>query len=167
MHSWGLYNGRYGISNKALIESIPAQERPLATRMLVGEMTRLARLKMQLANDPTTAGCIEETNLFKSYKHLQLFDTLAHYFNRTHEAARGETQFPQVPMSPDRVATVTLRPVGSSRYALSPYPFNRDPLDFEFAGRYVEPTRLGVDENWQAVFACTPIQWQMLRLTGG
>ncbi|HYY61777.1 MAG TPA: DUF3891 family protein, partial [Burkholderiales bacterium] len=42
MHSWGLYNGRYGTSDKVLIDTIPAAERHLAERMLEGELKRQA-----------------------------------------------------------------------------------------------------------------------------
>ena len=38
MHSWGLYNGRYGLSSMVLIDEIPPHDRPLAQRMLDGEL---------------------------------------------------------------------------------------------------------------------------------
>src|SRR5262245_59068249 len=34
MHSWGLYNGRYGLSSMVLIDKIPTHDRPLVQRML-------------------------------------------------------------------------------------------------------------------------------------
>ena len=34
MHSWGLYNGRYGISNQVLIERFSDEDRPLVQRIL-------------------------------------------------------------------------------------------------------------------------------------
>jgi len=40
MHSWGLYNGRYGLSKLVLIDKIPPVDRPLAERMLAGEIDR-------------------------------------------------------------------------------------------------------------------------------
>jgi len=55
MHSWGLYNGRYGLSDLVLIDRIPPQDRSLAQRMLDGEIDRQKRLKMELAKDPNTA----------------------------------------------------------------------------------------------------------------
>ena len=44
MHSWGLYNGRYGLSKHVLIKQFPETERPLAERMLDGELARQRRL---------------------------------------------------------------------------------------------------------------------------
>ena len=43
MHSWGLYNGRYGLSRMVLIDKIPPHDRPLAQRMLDGEIDRQKR----------------------------------------------------------------------------------------------------------------------------
>jgi len=40
MHSWGLYNGRYGLSKLVLIDKIPPPDRPLAERMLAHEIDR-------------------------------------------------------------------------------------------------------------------------------
>ena len=34
MHIWGLYNGRYGMSDKVLIDLIPDEHRTLADAML-------------------------------------------------------------------------------------------------------------------------------------
>src|ERR1700722_2861284 len=55
MHSWGLYNGRYGLSNLVLIDKIPPQDRPLADRMLDGELDRQKRLKEEIGRDPRIA----------------------------------------------------------------------------------------------------------------
>src|SRR5438105_11438028 len=63
MHSWGLYNGRYGTSDKVLINTIPPAERHLAKRMLEGELERQARRKAELAKDPRSAAWIEEKPL--------------------------------------------------------------------------------------------------------
>ena len=32
MHSWGLYNGRYGLSKLVLLDNIPPDDRPVAKR---------------------------------------------------------------------------------------------------------------------------------------
>ena len=162
MHSWGLYNGRYGMSDKALIDTIPPHERPLADRMLEGELRRQERLKAKLAEDAQTAAWIEKGHLFQNYKQLQFFDTLALYFNRTHEAARGETRFEHVPMNAREDATITLRPVQAGVYELSPYPFAQSPARFRFSGRYIEPATPGAD--WSAVFARAPLEWQEFTL---
>ena len=90
MHSWGLYNGRYGLSKLVLLDKIAAQDRPLADKMLNGELDRQKRLKAELEKDPQTSGWLDERKVFQNYKQLQFIDTLALYFNRIHPSERGE-----------------------------------------------------------------------------
>ena len=110
MHSWGLYNGRYGLSNLVLIDRIPSQDRPLAERMLDGEIDRQKRLKAEITKDPQTATWLEEKHLFQNYKQLQFFDTLALYFNRVHPSERTEQKFEHVPLNADSDVTIVVRP---------------------------------------------------------
>lgn len=164
MHSWGLYNGRYGTSDYVLINTIPPQQRYLADRMLERELERQARLKATLASDPRTAPWIEDRRLFQNYKRLQFFDMLALYFNRTHEAGRGEMQFVYVPADVDKDATITIRPVGKGAYGLSPYPFAADGVEFSFSGRYIEPVHVAGETDWAPILASKPTEWQHLKL---
>src|SRR5262249_16217311 len=62
-HSWALYNGRCGLPKRVLIENFPPHERPLADRMLEGEVERQKRLKAELAKTAETADWIEQTHL--------------------------------------------------------------------------------------------------------
>jgi hypothetical protein len=164
MHSWGLYNGRYGISDKVLINTIPPAERHLADRMLEAELERQARLKAELAKDPKCAPWIEEKHLFQNYRQLQFFDTFALYFNRDHEGARGKAEFPRVPMSAERDADITVRPVEPGVYAVSPYPFKEDNAEFSFTGRGVKPLPKGANGDFTALLRSTPKSEQRFRL---
>src|SRR5262249_26234308 len=110
MHSWGLYNGRYGSSKMVLIDKIPPLDRPLAERMLAGEIDRQNKLKAQIMEDAQTACWIAEDHLFQNYKQLQFFDTLALYFNRAHPSERAEQEFQHVPLNAREDANVTIRP---------------------------------------------------------
>ena len=166
MHSWGLYNGRYGLSDKVLIDTISPKDRPFAERMLEGEIKRQERLKAELASNPETAAWIEDAHLFQSYKQLQFFDTLALYFNRSPEAARSEARFEHVPMTARQDATITVQPAGPGTYAVSPYPFNKSPAQFRFSGRYIQPAKRG-DTDWAEVFAEAPLEWQSFTLIPG
>ena len=91
MHSWGLYNGRYGLSNLVLIDRIPQHDRPLAARMLDGELSRQKKLKEEIGKDSRASGWLDEKKIFQNYKQLQFLDTLALYFNRVHPDARGDS----------------------------------------------------------------------------
>jgi hypothetical protein len=167
MHSWGLYNGRYGTSDKVLIDTIAEKDRPLADRMLNAEIARQERLKAVLRKDPAAAAWIEDSHLFQNYKQLQFFDTLALYFNRTHEGARGEARFDHVPMTAHKDVSVTIHPAGPALYALSPYPFAESPTEFKFSGRYIRPNEQSAETDWTEVFAKTPLEWQTISLVAG
>src|SRR6202021_654709 len=100
----------YGISNMALIDRILPQDRPLAQRMLEGELDRQKRLKEEIGKDPQTSGLLDEQRFFQNYKQLQFIDTLALYFNRIHCGERGEQKFTHVPQNAQQDLTVTIRP---------------------------------------------------------
>ena len=163
MHSWGLYNGRYGMSDMVLLNSLAEERREAAGAMLDGELERQQRLKAELAADPESAEWIEDAHLFQNYKQLQFFDTLALYFNCNHESERGETVFTHVPLDAEDDVDVTVRPLGDGVYGVSPFPFAGDGLEVAFAGRYMTP----VDGQDRADLAATPTEPQTIRLVAG
>ena len=164
MHSWGLYNGRYGLSSMVLIDKIPTHDRPLVQRMLDDEIDRQKRLKAELAQDPKTSAWIEDKRLFQNYKQLQFFDTLALYFNRTHPGERGEVKFEHVPLSGEQDTTITVRPRGPGVYELSPNPFAAHSAEYAFAGRPIEPGQHEKNGGWSSVLAKAPTMWERFRL---
>ena len=164
MHSWGLYNGRYGLSSLVLIDKIPQQDRPLAERMLAGELDRQQQLKDEIGKDPRLSGWLDEKRLFQNYKQLQFIDTLALYFNRIHPSERGQQAFEHVPLTAEADATVTIQPREDRVYALSPYPFAPSGAEFAFAGRRVRPHAHKADGRWREVLKQTPTEWEFFRL---
>jgi hypothetical protein len=163
MHSWGLYNGRYGLSSLVLINIIPQRDRALAERMLEGELDRQARLKRELAADPQAAAWLGEAHLFQNYKQLQFFDTLALYFNRVHPSERAEQSFQHVPRNAQDDTTVIIRPRGKAVYELSPYPFAAPAAEFAFSGRPLRQRGEG-NGGWSKILQETPTQWESFRL---
>jgi hypothetical protein len=164
MHSWGLYNGRYGLSKLVLIDRIPPVDRPLAERMLAGEIDRQDRLKAEIVKDAQTAKWIEAEHLFQNYKQLQFFDTLALYFNRTHPSQRAEQAFEHVPANAREDVNVTIRPRQPGIYEVSPYPFAANAAEFAFAGRPIEPRQHQDGAGWPSVLRGAPTQWESFRL---
>ena len=163
MHSWGLYNGRYGLSDKVLLDMLPDGKRDVAGDMLDRELARQDRLKAELAADPETAGWIDEDHLFQNYKQLQFFDTMALYFNCQHEGAREETVFEHVPTAAVMDQDISVRPLGDGVYGVAPYPFAADGAEFSFDGRYMKP-----DLNRQAVdLDGFPVASQTIKLVAG
>ena len=167
MHSWGLYNGRYGLSNLVLIDRIAAEDRHLADRMLAGELDRQKQLRAEIASNAASAGWLDEAHVFQNYKQLQFTDTLALYFNRTHQSERGEQAFEHVPVNALEDVTLTIRPQGAGVYALSPYPFACSGAELAFAGRPIEPRQHEPAGGWPAVLERTPTRWECFRLVAG
>jgi hypothetical protein len=167
MHSWGLYNGRYGLSKLVLLDKIAATDRPVVEKMLNGEIERQKRLKGELAGNPLTSGWLDERKVFQNYKQLQFIDTLALYFNRIHGAARGEQDFESVPASAHEDVTVTIRSVGGNRYSLSPFPFAASGAEFAFQGRPVELKMSDATGGWPAALKQSPTVWERFQLIAG
>jgi hypothetical protein len=165
MHTYGLYHGRYGMSDKVFIDLIPPQFKAQVTTLLDGELARQQRIKTQLAADPISAEWIADDFLFTNYKLLQFFDTLALYFHMVHAEARGEATFPNVPRAVGDDVTVTIRPIDHDTYALSPWPFADDSLSVSTRGRYLAPQSPGTD--LVAVMAATPLVEQRVTMAAG
>jgi len=167
MHSWGLYNGRYGLSKLVLLDKIAAKDRPLANKMLDGELERQKRLKAEVQRDGAAADRLDDRKLFQNYKQLQFIDTLALYFNRIHPSERIEQQFESVPVSAQQDVTVTIRPQGANVYALSPFPFAASGAEYGFGGRRVAPGHNKTAGGWAAALKQSPTEWECFRLVAG
>jgi hypothetical protein len=145
MHSWGLYNGRYGFSKfvprtqTTTSISVADIHRPLIDAMLAHEEARQARLKAALAASPPTREWIEERHLFQNYKQLQFFDTMSLYFHLRHAGERGAETYVHVPLNAEADATVALKKIDGRVYSLDPFPFASDRLAIICRGRYVMP----------------------------
>ena len=139
MHSFGLYRGRYGMSDMVLLDALAEENRAVADRMLAGEHERQEALKRELASNPETALWIETDALFQNYKQLQFFDTLALYFNCTAEGLREGATFTHVPRARSLDTDVTVTPHGDQAYAFVPFPFREDEMAVSFTGRYMTP----------------------------
>lgn len=173
MHVWGLYNGRYGLSDRVLVERVPAEHKPAVTAMLDGELARQARLRAALAAVPGGQELASEQLLRHDYKLLQFFDTLALYFNCTAEADRGTAHFAAVPAlcpaptpaRPDQDETITVRRLAPGRYAVDPFPFARTPLVVECEGRRLAPC--APETDMAAALAAAPIEYEIITLVEG
>lgn len=145
MHTVGLFTGRYVLSDKVAIDSVPSDLWPATEAMLAAEMARQDRLKELLIADPQTAVFIGDKALFYNYKLLQFFDTLALYFQMTHETGRGDSYFENVPRATGKDVTITIKRVEAGVYALSPYPFHEDRLIISYQAYPMMPQAKGTD----------------------
>jgi len=143
MHSWGLYNERYGFSQFRVLDGgksvpVPPGQEDTVKGLLDGELDRQARLKKLLSKNRETSKWIEEENLFRNYKLLQFFDTLALYFNMRHCSEHSEELFTHVPKTVNFDVEVSIRPAGDNYYRINPFPFKGDKLQVSCKGRYFE-----------------------------
>jgi hypothetical protein len=145
MHEWGLYNRRYGLSDKALINEISDENRNALKAFLKDQLDYQGRLKAQLADNPATAGLIEPAKLFHSYKLLEFFDTLALYFNRFHEGSWGTETYFNVPRHVEDDVTVTVGPLRPRTVTVDPWPFRTNDFEVSCVGRYLRPLPEEVD----------------------
>ena len=143
MHSWGLYNGRFGMSDKLLLDALQEEQRELLAPMLEHEEARQRTLTSELEADPHTAAWVERGALMHNYKLLQFCDTLALYFNCTVEGQREGTVFTHVPLSAEHDTDIRVTPLGEAAYAFDPWPFARSVLTLSFSGRIVSPVASG------------------------
>ena len=167
MHSWGLYNGRYGLSDHVLIDQIDPDVRPQVDAMLDGELDRQGRLKEKLASDPQTAGWLEESHVMQNYKQLQFFDTLSLYFHCNHVGVRSVVEFPHVPKNATEDVTVEISPGAGNSYVLSPFPLVEPGVEFEFDGRYITPIPQSGETDLQGRIKSTPRSTQTIKLVAG
>jgi hypothetical protein len=165
MHTYGLFNGRYGLSDFIFIDKISHEHKASADAMLAYELARQARLKADLEKDSTSQAWIEEKALLNNYKLLQFFDTLALYFHTTHTEGRKEGKFLNVPDGKGTDHTVTITPREDGSNALSPWVFESDVLEVSVEGRYITAQPQGTD--FKSIFENTPKENQTYKLVRG
>lgn len=164
MHTYGLFNGRYGLSDFIFIDKIAPENKSMVTDMLNAELDRQARLKGELSSKAESASWTEETALMNNYKLLQFFDTLSLYFHMTHAEARGESKFLNIPDGKGNDHTLTIKPAGDGVYTLAPFPFKGE-VTVSVQGRYLTPQTQGAD--FKAIFDSTPKESQTYKIIAG
>jgi hypothetical protein len=172
MHTWGLYNKRYGFSRFMLrmrpgTVSVPVLDanRVMIDSMLDGEIKRQERLKTKLSENPATRTLIEDPRLFQNYKQLQFFDTLSLYFHLYHASERGNETYIHVPISAGEDTTVEVRQVSDRVYSVDPFPFAGERLTLVCKGRYSGPLPAGCDRAQAgALLRALPVDHQTYEL---
>jgi len=165
MHTYGLFNGRYGLSDFIFIDKIAPENKQAVTDMLTAELERQARLKDQLSSKAESAAWVEEAALMNNYKLLQFFDTLSLYFHMTHTEGRGESKFLHVPDGKGTDHTLTIKPAGDGAYVLAPFPFKSDSIEISVEGRYLTAQPQGTD--FKPIFDNTAKEKQVYKIVKG
>ncbi len=143
MHTTGLYNGRFGMSDKVFLKLIPDELRSTVDAMLEVEAERQQRLTSQL--EQSMPEYATEDAIFTAYKQLQFFDTFSLYMHCAHPGDRGQACFDHVPASNGSDVTITVTELAETvgdatpTYTVAPWPFEAETLDLSTAGRYLLP----------------------------
>lgn len=156
MHSWGLYNNRYGFSDAVSIDSRPESHAAAIARMLDGEIARQMGLKTHLAGATRTAPWIAEDNLVAAYKLMEFCDTLALWWQMTHHSLRQTARFSHVPTGDGHDLTVEVTPTGPCSARIAPYPFARPAVSVRCEVRAMAPA--ASDGAFTAALADAPFQ---------
>ena len=165
MHTYGLFNGRYGLSDFIFIDKIASDSKQAVTDMLDNELERQARLKKELSSKAESAAWVEEAPLMNNYKLLQFFDTLSLYFHMTHVEARGESEFLHIPDGKGTDHTLTIKHTSDGAYALAPFPFKGNEITVSVVGRYLTPQLQGTD--FKQIFGSTAKETQVYKIIAG
>ncbi len=139
LHTYGLYHGRYGLSDMVFIDRVDPAYKDQAEAMLAHELARQERLKADLRAESDLAPLAEENVIFHNYKLLQFFDTLALYFHLKHAGHREEATFINVPRGIDDDVSLTISPHDDGSYRLTPWPFAGSDLTVSVEGRMMAP----------------------------
>jgi len=134
MHTCGLYNGRYGLSDAINLDWIPDAYSDDVEAMLAFEMERQERLKEKLKNSELG----DDKVIFRAYKFLQFVDACALYFNMNPAGQRGKTKFLNVPVSLQEDCDIELIEGADGLYQFKPYPFKLERFSLDFEGRYLK-----------------------------
>lgn len=156
MHTYGLYHGRYGLSDKVFIEIVSDEWRDKIKAMLAIEVDRQQRIKSELQD----SNLVEEAVLFHNYKLLQFFDTLALYIQTLPPSQVGESQFLHVPRAVGDDVTVTAKHDGNHVISLSPWVFDVPSFEVRTKGRMMTPISPDEADNLPDLFSQTPLTIQ-------
>lgn len=167
MHIWGLYHGRYGLTDEIMIETLNGEDRKKADAALRPVKERIEQLTELLRHDPSFARMVEPTKLMQNYKFLQFCDRTSLYFNFC-VAKEGEAiEIHHVPMDENHDTSVQLIPLGGKRYGVKPFPFKGRELALSLLSYEVpvDPKPFRRSEEWPELARATTIE--TLRLVPG
>ena len=164
MHVWGLFNGRYGLSDKVVVDMLQGEMKVNADAMLNGELDRQATLKAELGGHSDFSEYLREPVLMQNYKALQFWDTLSLYFNAELSDAGETTTFLNVPRSSRSDCRVELKALGGSRYQLSPNPLG--PKEVQLQQKSYVIDKSDVDLDYSEVLERAQSRCQTITIVG-
>ena len=162
MHVWGLFHGRYGMSNKIVVDLLKGEAKAKANIMLQNVLEQQQQLTAWCQDDPVFRCLVAPIKLMQNYKLLQFFDTLSLYFNECVAKEGAATEFLHVPYDQSRDCTIDITPLGRKTYRITPYPFTHDQLVLQQHSFDIPVSE--TDANYQGIFGTSDILTETITL---
>lgn len=153
-HVAGLYDRAHATMPGYSAKYVKSQEQHLANDFVQRLRLQQLRLKVDLRSDPAKKPFTDEKLIKMNQQRLDALDRLSLYFCM---GADNDIVIEGVPAD-DQGEEVDweLRTMGGQEYALAPYPFRRDPLEFAILARRVPKTRYTDDADLQKALSAAP-----------
>jgi hypothetical protein len=165
MHLAGLYQMRYGTDRHMQPRPLPADEERLKQNFVAELQKQQQALRHDSPQKGVPPAWLEEKRLWCNYKLLQVFDRLSLYF-----CVAPPRPFTLEPVPVDYEGGETqlrLRPVSERAVAITPYPFDRDPLPVKVRASIIPDRDYQSDEQFREVFASAPLTDLQFELCAG
>ncbi len=165
MHLAGLYQMRFGTDRQMPARTLSADEERVQRQLLNELWQKQDALGHDLPRQGIPTAWLEERRLWCNYKLLQIFDRLSLYFCM---ASPHPFTLGPAPVDYEGGETqLTLRPVTERTVAITPYPFDRDPLPLTLRASVAPDRDYESDEDFRAVFAAAPVVELRFEVCGG
>jgi hypothetical protein len=157
MHGVGLYNDRYGTWPRPVARPLNETQRALVAAYIADQEALQARLRQAAAADPRYAACATDQAIWRAYKLLQVWDRLSLQFCWRACTSGEIAPAPLRADAPDE--TLICTGDGDLTLRISPYPFDRSPVDLPVAARLLPDRRYASTEDFLAAYdAAEPIE---------
>ena len=149
MHCMGLYDRALATIPGYSAKYVKSQEQHLANDFVQRLRLQQLRLKVDLRNNPAMKSYVEDNLIKMNLQRLEALDRLSLFFCM---GALEETTIEAVPVNDHgKEADLEIRTVGKNQFAITPYPFRREPLEIAIVARRISKRRYTDDVDLQRV----------------
>lgn len=154
MHLAGLYQMRFHTDRHMQPKTLSRDEERMQRQFLDELHQQQESLRRELPQRGVPASWLEDRRLWCNYKLLQMFDRLSLYFCTA--PPRPITMGPAPQDYESGETQLILTPLTERTVAISPYPFDRNPLSFTVRACTVPDRDYESDDAFRTLFAQAP-----------
>ena len=149
MHCMGLYDRALATIPGYSAKYVKSQEQHLANDFVQRLRLQQLRLKVDLRNNPAMKSYVEDNLIKMNLQRLEALDRLSLFFCM---GALEQTTIEAVPVNDQgKEADLEILTVGKNQFAITPYPFRREPLEIAIVARRIPKRRYTDDVDLQRV----------------